>query len=167
MINSIRDFEREWGYERDATLKLMRELTDASLAQSVARDHRTLGRLAWHVATSIREMMERLGFKLEGPGPEDAVPGSARDIADGYETASTSVLDAVKRDWTDATLATEDEMYGEFWARGFTLEVLLNHQIHHRGQMTVLMRQAGLRVHGVYGPAREDWATMGSPPPEV
>jgi len=33
--------------------------------------------------------------------------------------------------------------------------------------MTVLMRQAGLRVPGVYGPAHEDWAGMGMEPPEV
>jgi hypothetical protein len=30
----------------------------------------------------------------------------------------------------------------------------------------VLMRQAGLSVPGVYGPAREDWAALGLPPQE-
>ena len=43
----------------------------------------------------------------------------------------------------------------------------LSHQTHHRGQMTVLMRQAGLTVPGVYGPAREEWAAMGMEPPTV
>jgi len=167
MINTIQDFDREWGYERQATLKLMRSLTDASLSQGVAHDHRTLGRLAWHITTSVREMMERVGFQLRGPGPEDPVPASAGTIADAYEQVSASVQEAVKRDWTDATLAAEDEMYGEKWSRGFTLEVLLNHQIHHRGQMTVLMRQAGLPVFGAYGPALEEWATIGMEPPEV
>jgi uncharacterized damage-inducible protein DinB len=32
--------------------------------------------------------------------------------------------------------------------------------------MTVLMRQAGLVVPGVYGPAREEWAAMNMPPAE-
>ena len=58
-------------------------------------------------------------------------------------------------------------MYGESWKRGFTLDVLVRHQTHHRGQMTVLMRQAGLRVPGVCGPAREDWAAYGQSPPVV
>ncbi|MHB8840055.1 MAG: DinB family protein, partial [Gemmatimonadaceae bacterium] len=40
--------------------------------------------------------------------------------------------------------------------RGFVLTVLMNHQWHHRGQMTVLMRQAGLSVPGVCGPSREE-----------
>ena len=52
-------------------------------------------------------------------------------------------------------------MYGQQWKNGTTLRALISHQAHHRGQLTVLMRQAGLRVPGIYGPAREDWASMG------
>ncbi|MBI2416475.1 MAG: hypothetical protein HYV28_00920 [Ignavibacteriales bacterium] len=29
--------------------------------------------------------------------------------------------------------------------------------------MTVLMRQAGLKVPGAYGPSREEWAAYGMP----
>jgi uncharacterized damage-inducible protein DinB len=38
------------------------------------------------------------------------------------------------------------------------------HQCHHRGQMTVLMRQAGQKVPGIYGPAKEEWSSMGMEP---
>ncbi|MBE0644676.1 MAG: hypothetical protein IH600_11400 [Bacteroidetes bacterium] len=31
-------------------------------------------------------------------------------------------------------------------------------------QLTVLMRQAGLLVPGIYGPSREEWSTYGLPP---
>ena len=48
-----------------------------------------------------------------------------------------------------------------------TLQILLFHQTHHRGQMTVLMRQAGLPVPGMYGPAKEDWAKYGMPTPTI
>jgi uncharacterized damage-inducible protein DinB len=61
-------------------------------------------------------------------------------------------------------LTDELPMYGSTWRRGDILASLVHHQIHHRGQMTVLMRQAGLVVPGVYGPAREEWAAMGMPP---
>jgi len=54
-------------------------------------------------------------------------------------------------------------MYGETWKRGMTLLYLMLHQAHHRGQITVLMRQAGLKVTGIYGPAKEEWQTMGMP----
>jgi uncharacterized damage-inducible protein DinB len=54
-------------------------------------------------------------------------------------------------------------MYGEQWSRGAVLSALILHQVHHRAQMTVLMRQAGLKVPGLYGPAREEWAAMNLP----
>jgi uncharacterized damage-inducible protein DinB len=73
----------------------------------------------------------------------------------------------VKGTWTDATLLEDDEMYGERWKRGFTLLALVKHEIHHRAQMTVLMRQAGLKVPGIYGPALEEWGAFGQEPPSV
>jgi uncharacterized damage-inducible protein DinB len=54
-------------------------------------------------------------------------------------------------------------MYGEQWPRGTMLNALIAHQTHHRGQMTVLMRQAGVPVPGMYGPSKEEWAAMGMP----
>jgi uncharacterized damage-inducible protein DinB len=69
--------------------------------------------------------------------------------------------------WDDTSLDVEDDMYGEKWKRGFTLGSLVLHQTHHRAQMTVLMRQAGLKVPGVYGPSREEWTTYGLPAPTV
>ena len=45
--------------------------------------------------------------------------------------------------------------------------MLIGHQTHHRSQMTVLMRQAGLVVPEVYGPAKEGWAAYGAQPPLV
>ena len=83
-----------------------------------------------------------------------------------YEAASKAVAAGVAA-WSDATLEAEDDMYGERWRRGLTLQVLVVHQAHHRGQMTVLMRQAGLKVPGVYGPAREEWTAHGMKPPAV
>jgi len=55
-------------------------------------------------------------------------------------------------------------MYGQEWMNAFSLWVEVGHQIHHRGQMTGLMRQAGLKIPGLYGPAREEWEAMGMKP---
>jgi uncharacterized damage-inducible protein DinB len=167
MIKSIREFEEAWGQETEATLKLLHALTDASLAQAVGPKDRTLGRMAWHIAGSIPEMMNRTGLTVAGPGEREPVPASAAMIVGGYETAARSLAEAIRQNWTDATLSVVDDMYGMKWPRGLSLQILMNHQTHHRGQMTVLMRQAGLAVPGVYGPAREEWAGMGAPPPEV
>jgi uncharacterized damage-inducible protein DinB len=167
MFTTVEGFLKTWKHESESTLKMMKALTDASLAQAVTPADRTLGRLAWHVTTTIREMMERTGLRLNGPARDAPVPRSAGEIASAYDEAARSLAISVEQSWNDATLGQEDEMYGKKWKRGLTLGALVHHQIHHRGQMTVLMRQAGLAVPGVYGPAREEWSRMGMPPPTV
>jgi len=84
-----------------------------------------------------------------------------------YAVAPAALATEIETKWEDATLLEEDDMYGQRWKRGATLQALILHQAHHRGQMTVLMRQAGLRVPGIYGPAREEWAAFGAAPPAV
>jgi len=167
MLTSIAEFEHLWEYEANATRKLFAELTDASLAQAVVPGHRTLGRMAWHITTSVSEMMTRVGLTIAGPPHDAPVPASAAEIKAAYDAAASSLVSELKAKWTDATLKVEDDMYGEKWSRAQTLHVLMGHQIHHRGQVTVLMRQAGLKVPGVYGPAKEEWGAFGAPPPEV
>ena len=105
MFSTIDDFLKDWKYESEATLKVLRNLTDSSLEQRVGPDDRTLGLLAWHIATSMPEMLGQAGI----PFPVTLEAGPAPTSA------------------------------------------------------AVLMRQAGLKVPGVYGPAREEWAAMGMP----
>ena len=167
MVNTIVEFDRLWSYEVEATQKMMKHLTNASLAQPVDGQSRTLGRIAWHIVLSIPEMMTRVGFSLGGPAPEAPVPATAKEIFAAYNMVALSLLDQIKKTWTDETLRVKDDMYGEQWARGYTLQSLVLHQTHHRGQMTVLMRQAGLDVPGVYGPARQEWAAYGMEPPAL
>lgn len=161
MYISIEEFLADWEHETESTRKLMNALTDASLAQQVAPGMRTLGRLAWHVAGAISEMMNRTGLEIDGSDDSAPVPASAAEIAEAYERASASLAREIRAQWTDESLATVHEMYGEMWPNHMTLAILLRHELHHRGQMTVLMRQAGLVVPGVCGPAYEEWAAYG------
>lgn len=168
MFRAIDDFLAVWKDESESTSKVFAVLTDASLKQSINSDHRTIGRLAWHLTQTIPEMLGKAGLKPRGPSEHDPVPSSAKTIAAAYADAAASVAAAVDvARWTDADLTTERMMYGETWTLGFTLRAFVLHQVHHRGQITVLMRQAGLKVPGIYGPAKEDWAGMGMPAPEI
>ncbi len=163
MLRKIEDFQKDWAYEAESTGKILNALTDESLSQKVSAEGRNLGFLAWHLTQTLGEMLERVGLKVDAPGFDQECPTSASEIAAAYKKAASSVGDEVGKNWTDETLLQSDDMYGETWARGLTLFYLIAHQAHHRGQMTVLMRQAGLPVPGVYGPAKEEWAAMGAP----
>jgi len=134
------------------------------LKQKVTPDGRSLGFLAWHLIQTIPEMMGKTGLKISGPSEHSESPATAKEIADTYESTSNSFMEELTKNWKDEMLNTEDEMYGEKWKKGMTLIYLNLHQAHHRGQMTVLMRQAGLKVTGVYGPSKEEWAAYGMEP---
>ncbi len=164
MFVTVKDFAAEWTNESAATQRVMNALTDESLSQAVAPDFRTLGQLAWHLAASIHEMLSRTGLDFPAPEGGEHAPDSASSIADTYRRASQAMLDAIQTQWTDETLAKTSDMYGEQWPNGLTLRIVIQHEIHHRGQMTVLMRQAGLRVPDIYGPTREDWIERGMQP---
>lgn len=163
MLRKIEDFQKDWSYEAEMTGKVLQTLTDESLGQKVNADGRDLGFLGWHLTQTLGEMLGLVGLKIDAPSHDSARPDSAAEIAAAYEKAAKSVADAVAKNWTDETLLQTDEMYGETWARGLTLFYLITHQAHHRGQMTVLMRQAGLPVPGIYGPSKEEWAAFGAP----
>jgi len=163
MLRKIDDFIKDWEYEAASTGKILNALTDESLSQSVTPGGRSLGFIGWHLTQTLGEMLGRTGLKIDAPEMDKECPTSAAEIAAAYEKGAKSVAEQVKDNWTDETLLEKDDMYGETWARGVTLFALIAHQAHHRGQMTVLMRQAGLAVPGVYGPSKEEWLAHGMP----
>jgi uncharacterized damage-inducible protein DinB len=147
MYRSIADFTQDWEYERGMTRKLLDGLTEESLSQAVRPGGRTLGKLAEHLIHRLVEM------------PDASMPEQCSETAENPGAA-------VAAQWTDAALDEDVRMYGRVWRRGIVLRALINHEAHHRGQMTVLMRQAGLRVPGIHGPAEEDRASIGMPAQE-
>jgi uncharacterized damage-inducible protein DinB len=165
MYRKIDDFSAAYTRKSEENHKLMQQLTDASLNQRVAEGHRTLGQIAWHLAMSIPEMTSRMGITMEGLDHEAPPPANAKAIAEAYHKASQELLKRVKTDWNDATLEVVDDMYGEQWARGLTLSILIDHESHHAGQMSVLMRQAGVKPTALCGPTKEDWAQYGMEAP--
>jgi uncharacterized damage-inducible protein DinB len=167
MFHTIDEFLYVWSQEVEATQKILKHLTNQSLTHPFPNDIRTSGRLAWHIVTTISEMMERTGLKVAGPHHDDPIPPTARDIFAAYNDAALSLIDQMREHWNDASLEVEDDMYGQRWKRRMTLQALVLHQVHHRGQLTVTMRLAGLDVPGVYGPAHHEWKRMGMEAPLV
>lgn len=158
------DFLFDWKNTSEATLKIFSALTDESLKQEVTKGGRTIGGIAWHIAHAIPEMMNRTGLIMGEFDDKSDEPGSAKAITKEYDRFSKKLADEISSKWSDADLEKEVNMYGEMWKNGMTLQILISHEIHHRAQMTVLMRQAGLKVPGIMGPSKEEWEAMGMPP---
>ena len=166
MYRKLSDFIDDWKYESESTIKVLSNLSDESLTVKFNREIRTRGRLAWHIVTSVGEMAHRTGLTFETVNDDTPIPPTVKEIVDEYKQSSDNMIKEIEDKWNDETLMQEDSMYGQVWARGKTLGVLVTHQIHHRAQLTVLLRLAGLKVPGVYGPAKEEWVKMGMLPQE-
>ena len=102
---------------------------------------------------------------LIGVLPEEfsSEPNTVKTFVSKYEKASFLVKETIVANWSDKNLPEELAIYGDVWKKGSFLFSLIVHQAHHRAQMTVLMRQAGLKVPGVYGPSKEEWTEFGMP----
>ena|SRR5437868_100939 len=161
MYRSIADFQTDWGFEADKTLNIFRALTEESLAQKVTDDGRSLGFIAWHITVTLGEMLGQAGLKIDSPASGELALPPLAEMTAVYEKGAKLVSEEIGKAWQDAELGDEIPMYGMQWKKGMVLHALIAHQTHHRGQMTVLMRQAGLRVPGVYGPAKEEWTQYG------
>ena len=166
MYRSIEDFIKDWELESEGTAKIFSALTDEALAKEIQEGIRTSGRLAWHLTQTITEMCKRAGLFTIDELEEKAVPLLASEILDSYNQHVVLLSRAVMLKWTDSSLTDQVDMYGESCEKGKVLSVLIRHQSHHRGQMTVIMRLLGLPVHGLYGPSKEEWAEFGMLAPE-
>ncbi|MBE1443837.1 DinB family protein [Paenibacillus sp. OAS669] len=164
MYQSILGFITEYQNESEYTQKTLSSLTDASLKQEIAPGFRTLGTLAWHLVPK-GGILTSTGLRFEAPPEHSEAPDSAAEIAKAYSSTSAALIEAVQSQWTDEKLQESVTMFGQQWKNGFTLGIFLKHEIHHRGQLTILMRQAGLPVIGIYGPSKEEWISMGMEAP--
>ncbi|MED1472234.1 DinB family protein [Bacillus salipaludis] len=167
MYTSINEFIGEWNQEMESTQKVLDALTDSSLQQAVSQEDRTLGKIAWHIVTSTPEMLNEFGIQVGAVENATTLPTSAKVIADTFRKVTADTSNAVKEQWTDQSLTEMINVFGMDMPKAVTLSLLIKHIIHHRGQLTVLMRQAGLKVPGVYGPAREEWSLMGMEAPAL
>ncbi|MBP2681658.1 MAG: hypothetical protein H6Q78_1521 [Candidatus Krumholzibacteriota bacterium] len=165
VYRTMKDFFDVYGSLTEGTRKIFGVLTDENLDQAVTREHRTLGQLAWHVVTTLPEMTNRTGLGVASIDPASMPPSSAKEISAAYTRVTDELVRKLEAEWDDKTLLETDDMYGESWPRGKTLHALVAHEAHHVGQMTVLLRQAGARVPGIYGPSKEEWGQFGMEPP--
>ena len=161
MYHQISDFLTDWEYESEATLKLLKNLTDESLTTQIHPNVRTLGLMSWHIIHTMQEMLARTGLNVDIKVQQNYSGETVSELWNIYLNGALSVAEVIKNSWNDSDLFKQDEMYGEMWKRGQTLTTLVKHQSHHRGEMIVIMRVLGLPVVGVYGPSKEEWAQWG------
>ncbi|WEK54379.1 MAG: DinB family protein [Candidatus Cohnella colombiensis] len=164
MYCTVEDFIAEWKNEAVLTQKVLDGLTDESLLQQVYPEGRTLGRIAWHFVTNIPDYLTEFGVTVAKVSNQNEVP-FAKEIADTFREVSIEVEKALHEQWTDEMLKQIQIAFGRKESNATIFMGLIKHIAHHRGQVTVLMRQAGLLIPSIYGPSKEGWTRLGVMPP--
>ncbi len=154
MYRKVDDFLVDWKQSADGTLKVIREITDDKLDFAIVEGHNSLGWLAWHLVGAAGAFSQFAGLNVQGIERTDPQPASVEEIAATYERIANEVTEEAKK-LTDDSLTEEVSSFVGPTERGRLLRGLIDHQNHHRSQMTVLLRQAGLKVPPVMGPTKE------------
>ncbi|MGF7046241.1 putative damage-inducible protein DinB [Paenibacillus sp. DS2015] len=154
MYRKVEDFIMEWNESVTGTVNVFKAMTDDKLNQAIVEGHNSLGWLAWHLTNVPVFLVKFVGLEIPSVGNPKEVPTSVQIIVEAYETMANTLSSAVSK-LTDDALLEEVSAFGGTATRGQILRKIVDHQTHHRGQMTVLLRQAGLTVPGVMGPTKE------------
>lgn len=155
MYRTVNDFITDWSVAAEGTLRVLQSLTDEKLDQAIIEGHSTLGWLGWHLATAPVFFTGLVGLTIGSAIDGNKEEIKANDIVETYKKMVEAVKDEAVKNLTDEQLAEKVAGIGGETTRGALLRVLIDHQTHHRGQMTVLLRQAGLPVPGIMGPTKE------------
>ncbi|OAB40451.1 DinB family protein [Paenibacillus antarcticus] len=154
MYRKVEDFILDWNESVAGTVSVFNAMSDNKLDQAIVEGHSTLGWLAWHLTNAPVFLSKFAGLEIPPVGNPAEVPTSVKIIVDAYETMDKDLSNAINN-LSDEALLEEVAAFGTTTTRSQILRKVVDHQTHHRGQMTVLLRQAGLPVPGVMGPTRE------------
>jgi len=166
MYRKIKDFISDWESEALATIKIFSAITEDVKSVRQNDNLRSLEKLAWHITHTLTEMPFRAGLMQEDYLDNTPIPDTFEEIITTYKKYSGELIKLVLEEWEDKDLTIKIDIYGEQWERRTILGILVKHQIHHRAQMTVLMRFYKLPVSGIYGPSKEEWESFGMEPHE-
>lgn len=160
MIDPILD---ELAREGETTRRVLSRMPTEKLSWKPHKKSRSLGDLAWHVASIPARIAAMAQFEdanvlvhKQPPRPE-----TAEAILESFEAGLSEAKDKLSK-LTDEELRKKFHFHrGEItMARlpkiAFLRAVMLNHSYHHRGQLSVYLRLLDVPVPPIYGPTADE-----------
>lgn len=158
MYRNINDFIQEWERNSSGTLAIFESITEEKKHFSIVEGHSSLEWLSWHLTTAPAYFMGQIGIALNVELNPKNTPDKLSEIISTYSSVNENIIQIAKEKLSDEALLNEVNSHGQLTPIGAILRMMVDHQTHHRAQMQVLLRQAGLPVPGVMGPTKEQLA---------
>jgi len=154
----------ELNYEASNTRKVLERLPDEHFDWKPHEKSFSLGQLAAHIANLPSWLTIALStdeFDLATGGLARTDDKNFNDVMNRFESKIKSATEALE-------IASDEKLKGTWILKkggvkilelprvGVIRSMVMNHTIHHRGEMIVYMRLLNLKVPGLYGPSADE-----------
>lgn len=163
-MTELETFLSVWNREAEKTVSMLRALPEDAYDFRPDPTGRSLGELAWHLAEGDAYMSffvdnGKVDMGAKPPGIER--PRTIAELAPGFERVHRDAVARIEKLRAEDLGRTMVFFDGSERRIGEILwEGIVFHLIHHRGQLSLLCRQANGVSPGMYGPNREEMAAM-------
>ena len=154
----IAELERE----AKSTVRILERVPADRLEWQPHQKSMSVGQLAWHIATLPHSGVMGLKEKKREVGLARPAARTGDDLVGTFRT-SVAELKAALLETSDETLLKDrfafvknGEPVASFPLIGLIQTVILNHSIHHRGQLTVYLRLMDIPVPAMYGTSADE-----------
>jgi uncharacterized damage-inducible protein DinB len=154
----------ELAHEAATTRRLLERVPGQHLAWKPHEKSMTLGRLATHIAELpgwVGSIVDKDEFDVGTSGYVPPTLGSAAEIVAMFDRNVAAATEALKRQSNDRLLAKwqfkkNGQLVLEMPRMGMIRSFLMNHLIHHRGQLSVYLRLQNVPLPSIYGPTADE-----------
>ena len=155
-------FLQEFDAEMAATRRLLERLPEDGLDWKPHPKSRSIGELATHVTElprwGIRFLKDSFQVGSEKAPPLTEASAFVARFDENVSAARTNLSNAsdefMEKDFT--VFKPNGEVFFKHPRRSIVRRILLNHLIHHRGQLTVYLRELDRPLPGIYGPTADE-----------
>ena len=153
---------QELEQEAQTTRRVLERVPQAHLAWKPHEKSMSLGQLALHIATVPGNVASLVAQpSTQAPTFEAPATADVRELVPALEQTVKQARAAIGGMSDDEVMATWRIMDGdrELMAMpriAFLRSIMLNHWYHHRGQLSVYLRQLNVPVPSIYGPSADE-----------
>ena len=154
----------ELSYEMATTRKLLERVPQGQLGWKPYEKSMSLGRLATHIAEIpgwVSGIVDGEGFDVGASSYTPQTLTTVAEVVQLFDRNTRLAAEAVKRQTNDRLLAQwrltkKGQVIMEMPRVGVIRTLLLNHLIHHRGQLSVYLRLQNVPLPQIYGPTADE-----------
>lgn len=150
-----------WKGEKEGTLRMIQAIPPDKMHEKPVERFRSAAALAGHLIDMHDQLVPTFEKGELFFGPPAELPDTVEALAERYRKSCDAAI-ALAENLTEEQLFKKYpmEMDGEVMWEPNGLELIsgyICHEIHHRGQLSLLIRMLGGTVPGVYGPSGDEW----------